>query len=136
MLKQTIKTTTLVKWKEIDGFPDHFISNNGLCKKGNSLMRVHTSANRSRPFYTLQRTTKTKHSSNQKTVRHRIDIHRLVWDYFGYEPHKRGYEIHHIDHDYMNNHISNLVLIPMIAHKKMHGKLGNNLHTLKVATNG
>jgi hypothetical protein len=35
-------------------------------------------------------------------------VHLLVWDHFGDEPRKQGYQIDHIDNDRNNNAISNL----------------------------
>ena len=53
------------------------------------------------------------------------------------------YEVHHIDGDHKHNEIDNLVLLPKVIHKTVHGCYGiltmpeslNNLFTLDVADN-
>lgn len=111
---QQIRTTTMVRWKEIKGFPGYYVSNNGLVKKGTSLVTIKI---------------KKKDNCNYKYVvlRNTInkplhDIHRLVWDHFGSEPHRKGMHIHHKDENWFNNHIDNLVLIPIAEHRQIHLK--------------
>lgn len=48
-------------------------------------------------------------------------LHRRIWtDHYGAIP--EGYVIHHKDHNWRNNDITNLQLIDAIAHKKQHAK--------------
>jgi len=55
-----------------------------------------------------------------KTVKHRL-LHRMIWfDHHG-DIHK-GYIIHHKDHDWRNNDISNLELVEMRKHLSDHAK--------------
>lgn len=123
-----------VKWREVDNYPNYFVSNNGLVKKGSSLVRIGINPKRNgRPYVILERIVRSKHSANQRRLRKIVDLHRLVWDHFGSEPHKNGYEIHHVDLNYMNNHIDNMVLIPKSVHKSFHGKINNNLNKNKAA---
>lgn len=37
----------------------------------------------------------------------------------------KGYEIHHVDGNKFNNHVSNLVALPREEHKKMHSGCGH-----------
>lgn len=46
-------------------------------------------------------------------------IHRYVWEFYNGEI-PEGYQIHHIDKDKSNNDISNLELIPVSEHAKLH----------------
>lgn len=48
-------------------------------------------------------------------------LHRDVWEYYNCEIPK-GYEVHHKDHNKMNNDIGNLQLLPKGEHSKLHGK--------------
>lgn len=49
-------------------------------------------------------------------------LHRCVWEYYNC-PIPQGYEIHHIDLNKNNNDISNLRLMSVSEHKKLHGSL-------------
>lgn len=49
-------------------------------------------------------------------------MHQYVWSYYnGSVP--KGYEVHHKDGDRYNNDISNLELLEMHEHRKLHGRL-------------
>jgi hypothetical protein len=54
-------------------------------------------------------------------------IHRLVWEtQKGKIP--KGYDIHHIDGNKLNNHIDNLQCLPHTEHLSMHMKENKTLH--------
>lgn len=46
--------------------------------------------------------------------------HVLVWKMFNGEIPK-GYQVHHIDENKLNNEISNLQILTALAHKRIHG---------------
>lgn len=50
-----------------------------------------------------------------------VSLHRMVWEYFN-EPIAKGKHVHHIDGDWKNNQISNLVLLDGHAHLSAHQK--------------
>jgi hypothetical protein len=51
-------------------------------------------------------------------------LHRVIWEqHYGKIP--KGYQIHHIDGNKLNNHISNLKLISMSEHSRLH-MIGEN----------
>lgn len=46
-------------------------------------------------------------------------VHDLIWEkYNGAIP--EGYQVHHIDHNPLNNHIENLQLVDQLTHKRIH----------------
>lgn len=47
--------------------------------------------------------------------------HRYVWEQT-YGPIPKGYEVHHIDKDPYNNDLSNLELLPISEHRRLHSK--------------
>lgn len=49
-------------------------------------------------------------------------MHTYVWEYYN-GPVPAGYEVHHIDHDRSNNDISNLQLLSVHEHRKLHAEL-------------
>ena len=49
-------------------------------------------------------------------------MHRYVWEFYNTKI-PDGYEVHHIDFDRSNNNISNLQLLTVSEHKKLHGEL-------------
>ena len=51
-----------------------------------------------------------------------VYMHRVVWEFYNTKI-PDGYEIHHIDFDRSNNNISNLQLLTVTEHKKLHGNL-------------
>lgn len=52
----------------------------------------------------------------------RKSLHQVVWEYYNGEIPK-GYHVHHIDHDGLNNDISNLKLMEEKEHLKYHADL-------------
>ena len=48
-----------------------------------------------------------------------VRLHRWVWEYHN-GPIPEGYHVHHIDEDRHNNQLSNLALMPGLAHIKEH----------------
>ena len=54
--------------------------------------------------------------------RGRKRLHRVVWETFN-GPIKKGYEVHHKDHNTKNNNISNLELIETSEHRSFHTNL-------------
>lgn len=111
---QVIRTTTSVRWKRIEHAPDYLISNTGLARKRTTILKPIQKKVTYYLYIVMY---------NPETgKRYRTDIHRLVWDAFGYMPHTKGFEIHHKDRDINNNHIDNLCLIPKEVHNKVHHK--------------
>ena len=46
-------------------------------------------------------------------------MHNIVWEqYYGSIP--KGMQVHHIDHNKLNNDISNLQLVNSLEHKRLH----------------
>lgn len=55
-----------------------------------------------------------------KNYKHKLfKIHRLVYETF-VGPIPKGYDIHHIDHNILNNSVENLQILPIHIHRKMH----------------
>lgn len=46
-------------------------------------------------------------------------VHDLIWEKYN-GPIPKGYQIHHIDHNPLNNHIENLQLVDTLTHKRIH----------------
>jgi hypothetical protein len=113
-MRQIIHSTTTVRWKRLTDFPDYYISDNGLARKGSSLMIPKLRKGREHYYYYYIIV------YGADKTRHRYDIHRLVWDYFGSEPHQPGYEVHHKDLNPANNNIGNLELKPRTDHRSLH----------------
>lgn len=49
-------------------------------------------------------------------------MHRVVWEFYNTKI-PDGYEVHHIDFDRSNNDISNLQLLTVSEHRRLHGEL-------------
>ena len=65
---------------------------------------------------------KGKYMQSGKGVGGEQYLHRAVWKKdHGKIP--KGYEVHHKDHDTLNNNISNLALVKSGEHQGMHNKL-------------
>jgi hypothetical protein len=60
-----------------------------------------------------------------KQKRYRLE-HNIIWEqYYGEIP--KGMQVHHIDHNKLNNDISNLKLVDSLTHKRIHsGCVGKN----------
>lgn len=109
-----VRKKTLVKWKRIPGFEKYKVSSAGhVIKDGYGFLFVLTKKS-GYDFVKVYRRVL------GVTRFHRYDVHRLVWNLFGSEPHKKGYSIHHIDGDKKNNRIENLVLMKHIDHIRLH----------------
>ena len=102
----------LVKWKEITGFPNTFVSNNGMVKIG-SIVQTLCRINDNSSYYVNLRVA-AKDSSRRTTYPKRVYIANLVWEYFGSEPFKEGFVLKHIDGVITNNNIDNLELRPLV----------------------
>lgn len=113
MQQATKRVTTLVKWRQISNFQHYYISNTGLARFHNLLLTPRLRTGRKDYYFIIVR-------GASGRILARFDIHRIVWDCFGNEPHKPGFEIHHIDLNPQNNHIDNLKLIPMPQHRRLH----------------
>ena len=56
---------------------------------------------------------------------HCMEIHKIqVHTHLGY---KKGFDIHHLDHNKMNNSLSNLVYLTKSEHSKLHKKGNKNM---------
>lgn len=113
MSTQIIRTIHYLKWKQLEAFPNFFVSNTGLVRFKSTVLKPKFRKGRIDYYYIIA----TNHDTGSM---HRLDIHRLVWDHFGNEPHQKGYEVHHIDENPTNNNISNLELLPLIKHRRKH----------------
>jgi hypothetical protein len=120
-MKQIIVTTTLVKWHVVEDFPEYSVSNNGLVKKHGILVKQFEK----RPYPYLFVFLVKKHMG--VFIRHKRDVHRMVWQYFGEAVKPFGYDIHHKDENKQNNHISNMEL----KSKKEHGVIHARSHVKK-----
>lgn len=105
----TQRTTTFVKWKQLTDFPNYYISNNGLIRKGTVLQNLKTNE-KGKGYYFVS--FRGKDEKNKNTFK-RYDIHKLVWEYFG-DGSISSYEFHidHINEDTKDNRIENLRVIP------------------------
>lgn len=71
-------------------------------------------------YHNIKFTLDEKSGYYQNSTIHK-SLHRFVWEENnGVIP--KGYEIHHIDFDKSNNHISNLMLVDKKTHSKIHSK--------------
>lgn len=55
-----------------------------------------------------------------KIGRRQVFEHVLVWEQANGRPVPAGHDIHHRDHDKLNNDISNLQLVTKLEHKRIH----------------
>ena len=64
-------------------------------------------------------TEKGYHRVYDKTQKRYRMMHNIVWEqYYGEIP--KGMQVHHIDHNKLNNDISNLKLVNSLEHKRLH----------------
>ena len=61
-----------------------------------------------------------KNLGNGKYEAHKL--HRDIFKYYNNSDIPEGYQIHHIDGDVTNNLLSNLMLVNMNQHKRLHNK--------------
>lgn len=59
-------------------------------------------------------------STNSRTRKGRIYLHRAVWKAFNRRPIPKGCHVHHLDEDRSNNHPSNLALMNGTEHLRQH----------------
>lgn len=119
-----------VKWKPFNNFDGYFVSNNGLVKKGTSLLRLRIEKRSGYLFVIVTRKGFNDKLPKKRTESHHYFVHVLVWDHFGLGR-KKGYEIHHKDFNFLNNHIDNLGYILKSEHYRIHGKIPNKSLTIK-----
>ena len=103
-----------VKWKKFYDYENYFISNNGLIRIGKNLQRIRVNNKNGYLFIIAYR----KIGSRQNGLHY--NIHNSVWDHFGTGKIK-GYDIHHKDFNFLNNHIDNLEYLPKHKHYEKHG---------------
>lgn len=108
------RVVTIVKWKDIIGWPSYRIANNGLVKKGNLLLRVNEG--------TRKQGFRLNVSLAKPGAIRRFWVHKLVWKYFSNEPFIKGNHLHHKDLNYKNNHIDNLIQLTPEEHYSLHAK--------------
>lgn len=109
-----LRVTIYVKWREIKNFPGYFVSNTGLVRKNSTFLNpIVCRKNGGYHFVPLR--------SEKQFIRE--NIHKLVWEYYGNTPKKKGYEIHHKDYNILNNHIENLEYLPKSEHLLMHDRV-------------
>lgn len=111
-----IVTTFYVKWVVFPEFPEYKVSNNGMVSHNGSLLKIR-SKTKTKYLYIFVRKVFGKKRCSKK-----FDIHKLVWMLHGNMPLQRGYEIHHKDFNFLNNHIDNLILLPIEQHYNLHGR--------------
>lgn len=119
-----IKSTVLVKWKQIPNFPNFYVSNNGLLRKGSSLMHPKAKTRCGRLWVWLR-------GGTGELTDGRFDVHFLVWMAFDGRKPSKDTHIHHKDLDFKNNNIDNLELLSAKEHKRLHCAIRN--HTNKAA---
>jgi hypothetical protein len=108
--------------KEIEGFPEYYITNQGRVlsdrplgrrsQKPTKLREVALSYGSERYYYA--------NIYNENGVRASLRVHRVVFQHFNPngEPLKEGYVIDHINHDKLDNHIDNLRQITQSENSK------------------
>jgi len=68
--------------------------------------------------------------SNRKINGRRVRLHRYIWEKHN-GPIPGGYEIHHIDHNKLNNDPENLEIILIPKHRSVHNKIIKNTDAWK-----
>jgi len=74
--------------------------------------------------YILEYCPDSKYSMKSKNWNGWVYQHMLVLEKLGIEIHN-GYEVHHLDEDKQNNHVSNLIVLTKADHTKLHNWLSN-----------
>jgi len=108
---------TYVKWKQVEDFPEYFVSNTGIVRLRNRIIPPLYAPTNGRPYFSLRKLNPNKYA--------RFYLYTLVWDVWGNSKRKIGnreYNIHHKDHNFLNNHIDNLELLTWVEHLAKHGK--------------
>ena len=62
------------------------------------------------------------HITSRKEGNHGKSLHRVIWETHYKKSVPKGYEIHHINMDKLDNRIQNLVCVPRSTHMKYHNK--------------
>ena len=99
-------------WKEIQDYPKYFISNKGRVYsfKSNKLLKLQEYAHYI--YVELYNNKKKK----------KIRLHRLIAIHFLENPDNKPY-VHHIDGNWYNNDVSNLMWVTYAEHRKLHEEL-------------
>ena len=108
------RITHYVKWRPIPKFDGYFISNTGIVRNQQGILKPLVNKTNGGYLFCMLRSKEYYHAAN---------IHQLVWDQFGNTPKKKLHQIHHKDFNILNNHIDNLEYIPKHEHYKIHGKV-------------
>ena len=102
------------KWKQIEGSPNHEVSNKGQVRRGEKLLKCNPGST-GRPQTTL---------SFDGTLRTE-GVHVLVAEAFCPKPiTKERLDVHHIDGDITNNRFTNLVFLTRSNHMKLEQRTG------------
>jgi len=112
--------THYVKWVPINGFEEYKIANNGLIKKNNLLQTIKKHPKSGYYFIRIYKKIGTVNKG------YHLDLHTTVFTHFSNVPLQKGYQIHHKDFNFKNNHIDNLELLPKKEHYALHGKTLKN----------
>lgn len=73
----------------------------------------------------LQESTGYLHVTSKKEGNHHKKLHRLIWEKHYRKPVPKGYVIHHIDRNPVNNQINNLQCVEERLHTQYHNRLKN-----------
>jgi len=115
------KIVHIVKWAKINSFNSYFISNTGFVRLNKRILPFAYGGNK-RPFVSLR-------EADPKNKKYeRKYIHELVWTHFSGKEKVKGFEIHHKDGDYLNNHIDNLEYLSKEQHYEKHKQMKNILN--------
>lgn len=122
------RIVTFVKYKEVIGYPEYKISNNGILLKNGVLQKPlieNLGKDGDLPYqYVNLKNKKPKNRFGKKFF-----IHKLVWIHFGNNNDLGKLVIDHINNDTMDNRIENLKPIPLYDNM-MKGK-ANRLNNRK-----
>jgi len=105
-----------VKWRAITRFPGYFISNSGVVRNDKGILKEKYN-NRGYAYVII----------SYKGFHDGVMIHKLVHDHFSGISKTKGWEIHHKDNNFLNNHIDNLEYLPKEKHLAMHGRKSHSV---------
>ena len=103
------------KWIDTLGYEDHFCFNpqnpNQIWSKVRmKLIKLHKNNNKLSQHLLFNAT--------KNGTRKTLYVHKIVWQSIYKKKIKRGYVIHHLNHDSFDNRIQNMILLPKYIHSR------------------